>query len=156
MTGTTEGATAPDFTLSDQYGQDTTLSKLRGSPVLLVFYPLAFSGVCSGELADLSARHTEFTDLGATVLAVSVDSVFALRTWSDRESFPFALLSDFWPHGAVADAYGVFDSRRGTARRGTFLIDAAGRVRWTVATPVSEPRDTGEYLRRLRSLTENP
>ncbi|MCY9784562.1 peroxiredoxin [Nocardiopsis sp. EMB25] len=151
----TEGAHAPDFTLHDQYGQDTTLSGLRGRPVLVVFYPLAFSGVCSGELAELSARHAEFEDLGARVLAVSVDSVFSLRTWSDRESFPFALLSDFWPHGAVADAYGVFDAARGTARRGTFLVDAEGVVRWTVTTAVSEPRDVDAYLRELRSLTGN-
>ncbi|MFI6578766.1 peroxiredoxin [Nocardiopsis sp. NPDC050513] len=156
MTDTiTAGAHAPDFTLHDQYGQDTTLTGLRGRPVLVVFYPLAFSGVCSGELADLSARHAEFEALGATVLAVSVDSVFALRTWSDRESFPFALLSDFWPHGAVADAYGVFDSSRGTARRGTFLVDADGIVRWTLTTPVSEPRDVEDYLRELRSLAGN-
>ncbi|MFD6951685.1 peroxiredoxin [Nocardiopsis sp. TSRI0078] len=146
------GAAAPDFTLQDQYGQDVSPADLRGRPVLLVFYPLAFSGVCSGELADLSERHAEFTGLGATVLAVSVDSVFSLRTWSDREGFPFALLSDFWPHGRVADAYGVFDHERGTARRGTFLIDAEGVVRWSVLTAASEPRDVDEYLKRLYEL----
>jgi peroxiredoxin len=144
------GAPAPDFTLQDQYGQDT--SPVPGRPVLLVFYPLAFSGVCSGELAELSARHPEFADLGAEVMAVSVDSVFALRTWSDREGFPFPLLSDFWPHGGVARAYGVFDPERGTARRGTFLIDAGGVVRWSTLTGFSEPRDVDEYLRRLREL----
>ncbi|WP_017573485.1 peroxiredoxin [Nocardiopsis halotolerans] len=143
------GAVAPDFTLQDQYGQDVSLAALRGRPVLLVFYPLAFSGVCSGELADLGKRHSEFD---ATVLAVSVDSVFALRTWSDREGFPFPLLSDFWPHGGVADAYGVFDPVRGTARRGTFLIDAEGIVRWSTLTGIAEPRDVDEYLRRLREL----
>jgi peroxiredoxin len=146
------GADAPDFTLQDQYGQDTSLAALRGRPVLLVFYPLAFSGVCSGELADLGKRHGELTEAGAEILAVSVDSVFALRTWSDREGFPFALLSDFWPHGRVADAYGVFDHERGTARRGTFLVDAEGVVRWSVLTAASQPRDVGEYLDRLRGL----
>ncbi|WP_306368412.1 peroxiredoxin [Nocardiopsis sp. CC223A] len=151
MTDIVPGDTAPDFTLQDQYGRDTALSALRGRPVLVVFYPLAFSGVCSGELAELSARHAELAELG-TVLAVSVDSVFALRTWSDREAFPFALLSDFWPHGAVADAYGVLDPHRGTARRGTFLIDAEGVVRWTALAPISEPRDTEDYLKQLRAL----
>ncbi|CAL9586696.1 Alkyl hydroperoxide reductase E [Nocardiopsis dassonvillei] len=151
MTDISPGAVAPDFTLQDQYGRDTTLSALRGRPVLAVFYPLAFSGVCSAELAELAARHTELAELG-TVLAISVDSVFALRTWSDREAFPFALLSDFWPHGAVADAYGVLDPGRGTARRGTFLIDAEGVVRWTVLAPISEPRDTEDYLEQLRAL----
>jgi peroxiredoxin len=146
----TAGAVAPDFTLQDQYGRDTALADLRGRPVLVVFYPLAFSGVCSGELADLSERHSEFEELGAEVLAVSVDSVFALRTWSDREGFPFALLSDFWPHGGVAEAYGVLDPRRGVARRGTFLIGADGVVRWSTVSPASRPRDTDEYLARLR------
>jgi peroxiredoxin len=146
------GAPAPDFALQDQYGQEVCLTALRGRPVLLVFYPLAFSGVCSGELAELSGRHPEFSALGAEVLAVSVDSVFALRTWSDREGFPFSLLSDFWPHGGVAEAYGVLDPGRGTARRGTFLIDAGGVVRWSVLTGASEPRDVGEYLKRLGDL----
>ncbi|MDT0330418.1 peroxiredoxin [Nocardiopsis lambiniae] len=155
MTDIVAGSPAPDFTLQDQYGRDITLSALRGRPVLVVFYPLAFSGVCSGELADLSARHAELAALG-TVLTASVDSVFALRTWSDREGFPFALLSDFWPHGAVADAYGVLDHDRGTARRGTFLIDADGIVRWRTLTPISEPRDTEAYLEHLRALATPP
>ena len=149
------GAVAPGFTLRDQYGRDTVLADLRGRPVLLVFYPLAFSGVCSGELAELSARHAEFEETGAAVLAVSVDSVFSLRTWSDREEFPFALLSDFWPHGGVAESYGVFDPRRGFARRGTFLVGADGVVRWSTVAPVSEPRDVDEYLVRLREHTGN-
>ncbi|MBB6119716.1 peroxiredoxin [Nocardiopsis algeriensis] len=152
MADITAGTAAPDFTLQDQYGRPTALTALRGHPVLLVFYPLAFSGVCSGELADLRERHAEFEALDTAVLAVSVDSVFALRTWSDREGFPFSLLSDFWPHGAVADAYGVLDPDRGTARRGTFLIDAEGAVRWRTLNPAGEPRDTGEYLRQVRAL----
>ncbi|MEE2041586.1 peroxiredoxin [Nocardiopsis sp. CT-R113] len=151
----TAGAVAPDFTLQDQYGQETALADLRGRPVLVVFYPLAFSGVCSDELADLRERHSEFEEAGAVVLAVSVDSVFSLRTWSDREGFPFALLSDFWPHGGVAEAYGVLDPRRGVARRGTFLIGADGVVRWSTVGPVSQPRDTEEYLARLREHAGN-
>ena len=146
------GAIAPDFTLQDQHGQDVSLSALRGRPVLLVFYPLAFSGVCSGELTQLRDRHTEFTEHDTTVLAVSVDSTFALRTWSDREGFPFPLLSDFWPHGGVADIYGVLDTDRGIARRGTFLIDTEGTVRWQTVTPISEPRDVDTYLEQIRAL----
>ncbi|SIO86902.1 peroxiredoxin [Nocardiopsis sp. JB363] len=150
MSHITEGVTAPTFTLQDQYGQDTALP--RGETALLVFYPLAFSGICSGELADLREHHAELKELGVTVLAVSVDSTFALRTWSDREDFPFALLSDFWPHGATARAYGVFDAERGIARRGTFLIDAEGTVRWSVLTPTGQARDVTEYLERARAL----
>ncbi len=149
---TVEGTIAPEIDLQDQYGQDTVLSSLRGGPVLVVFYPLAFSGVCSGELADLREHHAELKELGVTVLAVSVDSTFALRTWSDQEEFPFALLSDFWPHGATARSYGVFDERRGVAHRGTFLIDSEGAVRWTVRAPADRPRDVAEYLRQARRL----
>lgn len=146
------GTRAPEIALQDQYGQDTVLSSLRGGTVLVVFYPLAFSGVCSGELAELREHHGELKELGVTVLAVSVDSTFALRTWSDREDFPFALLSDFWPHGAAARAYGVFDDQRGVAQRGTFLIDSEGIVRWTVRTPAAQPRDVAEYLAQARRL----
>ncbi|MBR8742881.1 peroxiredoxin [Nocardiopsis sp. MG754419] len=151
MSHITVGEVAPAFTLQDQYGQDTTLG--HDGPVLLVFYPLAFSGICSGELADLKEHHAQLRELGVTVLAVSVDSTFALRTWSDREDFPFALLSDFWPHGDVARAYGVFDPERGIARRGTFLIDSEGIVRWSVLTPTGRPRDVTAYLERSRALT---
>ncbi|WP_017605233.1 peroxiredoxin [Nocardiopsis alkaliphila] len=152
MTHITAGDAAPAFALQDQHGQDVALADLRGGPVLLVFYPLAFSGICSGELADLDRHHADFKELGVTVLTASVDSTFALRTWSDREGFPFALLSDFWPHGATAQAYGVFDHERGVARRGTFLIDAEGTVRWTTLTPTGRPRDVTEYLERVRAL----
>ncbi|MFD7368530.1 peroxiredoxin [Nocardiopsis alba] len=152
MTVISTGAAAPDFTLQDQYGRDTTLSASNEGPTLVVFYPLAFSGICSGELSELRERHSEFVELGATILAVSVDSTFALRTWSDREDFPFALLSDFWPHGEVARLYGVFDAERGVARRGTFLIDTEGNVRWSTLTPISEPRNVDEYLERIRAL----
>ncbi|GHD28493.1 peroxiredoxin [Nocardiopsis kunsanensis] len=152
MTNTAAGARAPDFTLDDQHGRPVTLSALRGGPVLVVFYPLAFSGVCSGELTELAGLYPRFAEVGVHVLAVSVDSTFALRTWSDREGFPFRLLSDFWPHGAVAEAYGVFDDRRGVARRGTFLLDTGGVVRWSDHTPVSEPREMGRALEQARSL----
>lgn len=152
MTSIAVGAQAPDFTLDDQHGRPITLSALRGDPVLVVFYPLAFSGVCSGELAELAGLYPRFAEIGAHVLAVSVDSTFALRTWSDREGFPFRLLSDFWPHGAVAETYGVFDDRRGVARRGTFLLDADGVVRWSDHTPVSEPREMTRALEQARAL----
>src|SRR5699024_8298493 len=118
------GVIAPDFTLQDQHGQDASLSALRGRPVLLIFYPLAFSGVCSGELAQLRDRYTEFVEYDTVVLAVSVDSTFALRTWSDREGFPFALLSDVWPPGAGGDSDGGLDTDGGGARRGTVRDDA--------------------------------
>ncbi len=141
------GAQAPDFELQDQHGTPMRLSDLRGRKVVLVFYPLAFSGVCQSELAalrDLSAD--------AQVLAVSVDSVFAQRAWADREGYAFPLLSDFWPHGQVARAYGVFDEERGHARRGTFVIDGEGVIRWSVVSPIGQARDVAAYIQALADI----
>jgi alkyl hydroperoxide reductase subunit AhpC len=86
------------------------------------------------------------------VLTVSVDSMFTHRAWSDAEHFQFGLLSDFWPHGDVAKRYGVFDSERGIANRGTFIIDKQGVVRWKVVNPVPQARDLAEYSKALASL----
>jgi alkyl hydroperoxide reductase subunit AhpC len=86
------------------------------------------------------------------LLTVSVDSTFALRSWADAEGFSFGMLSDFWPHGAVASSYGVFDAERGIAVRGTFIIDTDGVVRWTVVNPIPQARDVAEYAKALAAL----
>ncbi|MFG3440720.1 peroxiredoxin [Nonomuraea sp. NPDC047897] len=143
------GAQAPDFELQDQHGTPMRLSGLRGRKVVLVFYPLAFSGVCQSELAAL--RSAGFTS-DVQVLAVSVDSVFAQRAWADREGYTFPLLSDFWPHGQVARAYGVFDEAKGHARRGTFVIDGEGVVRWSVVSPIGQARDVAAYIEALADI----
>ncbi|GLW67301.1 peroxiredoxin [Actinomadura rubrobrunea] len=146
------GGGAPDFELKDQHGTPVKLSDYRGRKnVLLVFYPLAFSGVCTGEL---SAIRDELPTLGddVQVLAVSVDSMFSLRAWSEQEKYEFPLLSDFWPHGAVAQRYGVFDDERGVALRGTFIIDTEGVVRWKVVNAIPDARDIGEYRKALAAL----
>lgn len=142
------GALAPDFELQDQHGTPVRLSQFRGEKVVLVFYPLAFTGICGGELAELRDR-----PLDARVLAVSVDSVFALRAWSDREGYGFTLLSDFWPHGQVARAYGVFDESKGLALRGTFIIDGTGVIRWSVVNPISSARDVADYVKALADIS---
>lgn len=142
------GALAPDFELQDQHGTPVRLSRLRGKKVVLVFYPLAFSGICGNELSAL--RDHPFDD--AEVLTVSVDSVFAHRAWADREGYTFSLLSDFWPHGQVAQAYGVFDDARGFALRGTFIIDGEGVIRWSVVNPTSSARDVADYVKALADI----
>ena len=127
------GQEAPDFELRNQHGEPIRLSSFRGTKnVVLVFYPLAFSGVCSGELRALRDDFPEVTRDDTELLTVSVDSTYVLRKWSDTEGFQFGLLSDFWPHGGVASLYGVFNADRGVALRGTFIIDKAGVVRWKV------------------------
>ena len=135
------GDTAPEFSLPDQDKQVVTLTDLRGAPVLLVFYPFAFSGICTGELCQLRDELAAYTDAGVQVLAISTDPVFSLKAFREKEGFDFRLLSDFWPHGATAQAYGVFNDKAGMALRGTFLIDAEGTVAFA---EVNNPGDARE------------
>jgi peroxiredoxin len=148
------GQPAPDFELADQHGQTVRLADFRGRKnVVLVFYPLAFSGVCEGEMCALRDNIAELENEHVQLLTVSVDSMFAHRAWADRENLTYPLLSDFWPHGETARAYGVFDEKRGVAVRGTFLIDKEGVVRWSVVNPISQPRDIDDYRKALATLT---
>ena len=148
------GEQAPDFELKDQHGTPVRLSSFQGAKnVVIVFYPLAFSGVCSGELSALRDDFPESAREDVELLTVSVDSTYALRTWADRENFGFSLLSDFWPHGGVAKIYGVFDEDKGVATRGTFIIDKAGVIRWKVVNPLPQARDIAEYKKVLADLS---
>lgn len=119
---------------------------------MLVFYPFAFTRVCTGELCVLRDDLVPSLPDGVRVLAISCDSMFTLRVYAETEGLEFPLLSDFWPHGAVASSYGVFDDERGCARRGTFLIDADGMVRWTVVNGIPDARDVADYRRALDAL----
>ncbi|GIF77205.1 peroxiredoxin [Asanoa siamensis] len=149
------GTPAPDFTLKDQNNQEVRLSSYAGSrAVLLVFYPLAFSGTCGGEMAALEKALPSFTSAGVEVLTISVDSVYAHKVWLDRESWSLRMLSDFWPHGAVASSYGVFNTTAGFADRGTFLIDRAGVIRWSEHQGPGAARDTAVWLSAVASLDD--
>ena len=148
------GEQAPDFELKDQHGTPVRLSSFQGTKnVVIVFYPLAFSGVCSGEMSALRDDFPEIAREDVELLTVSVDSTFVLRTWADRDNFDFSLLSDFWPHGGVAKLYGVFDEDKGVATRGTFIIDKAGVIRWKVVNPIPQARDIAEYKKVLADLS---
>jgi peroxiredoxin len=145
------GEQAPDFTLKDQNNQERTLSELRGDRnVLVVFYPLAFSGICTGELDQLRDDLAAFTDV--QVLAVSVDSVYTLKAWSNQRGYDFPLLADFWPHGKVAQDYGVFNDRAGIANRGTFLVDTDGVIRFAEMKQPGEARDQIIWKQALAAL----
>jgi mycoredoxin-dependent peroxiredoxin len=147
------GEQAPDFELKDQHGTPVRLSSFQGEKnVVLVFYPLAFSGVCTGELCALRDDFPEVTRDDVELLAVSVDSTHVIRTWADQQNFGFTLLADFWPHGGVAKLYGVFDENLGFAKRGTLIIDKAGVVRWSVVNPIPQARDIAEYQKVLADL----
>ncbi len=146
------GEPAPDFTLTDTHGTPVHLADLRGQAVLLVFFPFAFSGICTSELCELRDNIEDFETTGVTVLGISCDSVFALKAWTAQEGFGFDLLSDFWPHGHVARAYGVFDDENGLALRGSFLIDPDGILRWAVINDRGQRRDFDGYRAALAGL----
>jgi mycoredoxin-dependent peroxiredoxin len=150
-----EGLPVPDFELQDQHGRSVVLSSFRGThAVVLMFYPFAFSRVCTGELSEVRDNQAMLVSADVQLLAVSCDPMFALRTFADRDGLEFPLLSDFWPHGKVSRAFGVFDEKRGCARRSTFIVDRDGVLRWSVHNPNPEARDLTAYIRVLADLAE--
>jgi peroxiredoxin len=147
------GSKAPDFTLNDYNKQSVKLSSFQGDkPVLLVFYPFAFSGGCTGELCQLRDEFADYDSQGVQVLGVSVDTPFSLKVWAEQQGYQFPLLSDFWPHGEVAKTYGVFDEAGGRANRGTFLIDKDGVLRFTEVNQAGELRDQQAWKKAVAEL----
>jgi peroxiredoxin len=153
--GLTLGAPAPDFTLRDQFGADVTLSSFTGhKAVLLLFYPFAFSSVCTGEMSQVRERLADFVTFDTEVLAISVDPMFSLRAFADSDGLNFPLLSDFWPHGEVARAYDVFDEHSGSALRSSYVVDKAGNLSWSVHNALAIGRDLEEHLAQLRAAAD--
>lgn len=147
------GSIAPNFTLQDYNKQDVTLSSYAGDkPVLLVFYPFAFSGVCQGELCQLRDELSDYEGNGVQILGVSVDTPFSLKEWAQQQGYQFPLLSDFWPHGAVAQSYGVFNEGAGMANRGTFLIDTDGVVRFSEVNQPGDARDQQAWKKAIAEV----
>jgi peroxiredoxin len=147
------GDEAPDFTLRDQNNEEVTLSSFRGKQaVLIIFYPLAFTGICTGELCVVRDDLPTFQNDDVQVMTVSVDSTYSHKIFSEREGYEFPLLSDFWPHGAVAKAYGVFNEITGFANRGTFLVDKGGVVRFAEMNPPGEGRDPQAWRDAITAL----
>jgi mycoredoxin-dependent peroxiredoxin len=148
------GQEAPDFTLKDQDGNDVTLSSFRGDRnVVLVFYPFTFTGVCEGELCSLRDDIGDFEKSDAQVIALSCDTRHAQAQWVKQQGYTFPVLSDFWPHGAVAKSYGVFNEQLGCANRATFVIDKNGKVVDTFASEsLGTPREKSEYDAALSQL----
>lgn len=144
---------APDFTLRDQNNEQVTLSSFRGTrAVLIVFYPLAFTGICTGELCAVRDDLSTFQNDDVQVLTISVDSPYAHKIFSEREGYEFPLLSDFWPHGAVAQSYGAFNEIAGIANRGTFLVDKDGIVRFAELNSPGEGRDPQAWRDAIAAL----
>jgi peroxiredoxin len=147
------GAVAPDFSLKDQNNQEVRLAGFhQRKAVLLVFYPLTFTGTCQGELTGIRDNIDRFVTDDLQVLAVSVDSVYSHKVWSLQENFGFPLLADFWPHGEVARRYEVFNDTAGFANRGTFLIDKAGVIRFAEEAGPGETRDRTAWEAAIAAL----
>ncbi|ALG85223.1 peroxiredoxin [Gordonia phthalatica] len=148
------GSRAPDFELRDQNNQIVSLAGLTGRHVLIVFFPLAFTGTCEGELGYLRDNLPRFDNDDVTVVAVSVGPPPTHKVWSAAQGFLFPILSDFWPHGAVAQAYGVFDEQRGYPNRGTFVVGPDGTVKFSAMVGPGEKRGDDTWTAALAAVED--
>jgi len=147
------GSVAPDFELTNQHGQKVSLASFRDKKnVVVLFYPFAFSGICTGELCALRDDLAPFQNDQVELLAISCDPMYSLKAFADAEKYEFSLLADFWPHGEVAKKYGVFQDERGFSTRGTFVIDKSGVIRWSVVNGPGEARDVAAYKAALAAI----
>jgi peroxiredoxin len=147
------GAPAPLFSLQNQHGELVSLADFRGrKQVIIVFFPFAFSGVCTGELMQLRDDFADLSGDTTELLAISCDPMYSLRAYADRDGYDFSLLSDFWPHGEVARAYNAFNPERGCPRRLTVIVDRDGIVIWQVESSMGAARDPEGYRRAVSTL----
>jgi mycoredoxin-dependent peroxiredoxin len=135
------GDRAPEFDLEVTRGERVRLSEFAGrSNVLLVFHPFAFTPVCEDEARDLQENLESFRNAGTEIVFVSCDSAPTRQAWKEELGAEYTFASDFWGHGEAAKAYGVFNERNGAPHRGTFLIDKAGTVIWSLVKERDEQR----------------
>jgi peroxiredoxin len=147
------GSAAPDFELSDQHGEKVSLSSFKGKKnVVVLFIPFAFTGTCTGELCALRDDLAPFQNENVQLLAISCDSMFTQRIFAEQEGYKFPVLADFWPHGAAAKAYGIFNEELGCAMRGTFIIDKEGILRWQVINGLGDARNIADYKTAISAL----
>jgi mycoredoxin-dependent peroxiredoxin len=148
------GTPAPDFTLASSTGEKITLSAFQGDKaVALVFVPFAFTAVCQGEFCALRDDIERYEAAGVQVLGISCDSAPTLKQWASEQGYNFPLVSDFHPHGAVAQAYGVFNEALGCANRGTFVINTDGVIVEVIESAnLGTPRDAEAYQAALAKL----
>lgn len=149
----TIGTPAPLFELTDQNGVSFSSATLIGQKNLVVlFYPFAFTGTCTGELCAIRDDLNAFQNEDVQLVAISCDSRHTQRAFSEAEGYKFPVLSDFWPHGAVSTTFGVFDDTRGCAVRGTFIIDKEGILRWQIVNGLGDARNNGDYKAAIAAL----
>ena len=144
------GATAPDFSLKDQNGKVVKLSSLKGKRVLLSFRPLAWTPVCHDQMRALDEAYGKFEKLNAIALGIGVDSQFSNKAWAQSMNLKNTrLLADFWPHGEVSRAYGLFREQDGFSERDNVLIDENQKVTFVKVYPTTELPDIDEVIKFL-------
>ena len=147
------GQPAPAFELVDQTRSLVSLESLLGKKSLIKFIPFPFTGVCEGEVCEVRDNLASLTDLDTNIVVITCDTVPSNTRWATELGVSFPILSDFWPHGAVAQAYGCFNEAIGVAMRSTYVLDEDGIVRDIVATPVlREARSMAAYHESLASI----
>jgi peroxiredoxin len=147
------GSQAPSFSLFDQSRNPVALDDFDGKKTLVVFIPFPFTGICSGEICAIRDGLADLSALEANVVVITCDTVPSNNRWSEDNGFGFPVLSDFWPHGAVATAYGAFNEAVGSANRQTFILDEGGTVRAIVKTDsLGTAREFDEYVEALAAL----
>jgi peroxiredoxin len=153
LAGLTVGSIAPDFELKDQHGEKVSLSSFKGTKnVVVLFIPFSFTGTCTGELCAIRDDLAAFQNDDVQVLAISCDSKNTQKIFAEKEGYKFPVLSDFWPHGATAKAYQIFNEDLGCALRGTFIIDKTGVIRWAVVNGLGDARNNGDYKAAIAAL----
>jgi peroxiredoxin len=149
------GETAPDFSLKDQENQIFKLSEQKGKRVLLSFHPLAFTGVCTEQMKALEANFKTITALNTVPVGLSTDPQPSKKAWADSMGLKhLCILSDFWPHGAVAKAYGIFREHGGTSERANIIVDEKGKVAWVKVYEISQLPDINEVIGVLKKMQE--
>ena len=147
----TKGEDAPDFTLNDQNGKSFTLSKQKGKRVLLSFQPLAWTPVCQNQMKGLEEHYEEITSLNTLPVGLSVDSGPSKKAWAGSLGMKnLRMLADFWPHGAVAKAYGLFREQDGISERANVIIDEKGKVAWVKVYEIPQLPDVEEIIETLK------
>ena len=147
------GNVAPDFELVNQHGEKISLASYKGKKnVVIIFYPFAFSGICTGELCALRDDLSAFQNDNVELIAISCDPMYANKVFTEQEGYKFQVLSDFWPHGETSKAYGTFEESRGCAKRGTFIIGKDGNLKWQIVNGLGDARNITEYKAALSAL----
>ena len=142
-----------DFSLEDQNEEMFNLSKFKGKKILLSFHPLAWTSVCSEQMKSLEKNKQAFDSFNTTAVGVSCDTVPSKKAWAKSLNIESTrLLSDFWPHGKVAEAYGIFRSKYGTSERANIIIDENQKVAFVKVYPIGQLPDIREVIEALRKL----